>query len=88
MRRSGQVLIACAVLVGLCFFFLAPVFYWFTTPNNPPFSVTTTVYRSAGCAILGYGVLYFPNGDGYYTMTNIRGFWLGCSLPSHGGDVI
>ena len=86
MRRSRRVLLTCVVLVGLGFFFLAPVFYWLTTFDHPPFFYSATIYRSAGCVILGYGVLYLPNGTGGYG--NERGLWLGCKLPAPPGGGI
>lgn len=83
MRRSRQVLLACVVLAGLGFFFLAPVFYWVTIPDQPPASTGGTIYRSASCIVLGYrayGVLYFPNRDPYDAQ--FRGaFSLGCEVP-------
>jgi len=82
MRRSRQVLLACAVFAGFAFFFLAPVFFWYSTPNEPLAFYSATAYRSVSCAIFGnggYGVLYFPDGTGY--SHNARGLWLGCKPP-------
>lgn len=85
MRRSRQVLLACALFVGLALFFFAPVFYWFTTPNAPPLSVPTPIFRSAGCGIIGYGVLLGPDGYGqWFARTNFF-FQLGCELPTTHG---
>jgi membrane associated rhomboid family serine protease len=86
MRRSRQVLLAFAVLVGLASFFLAPVFFWYNTPNEPLAFYSATAYRSASCAIFGYGgygVLYFPHGDGY--SQDSRGLRLDCKPPAFGG---
>ena len=90
MKRNAKVAIICVVLaIALAFFFFAPVIYWTNvTPPVPPvyrtFGLVKTVpiYRSLGCAVVGYGDLYSPGGvilnDRFYSSF---GFSFGCKIP-------
>jgi hypothetical protein len=72
MRRVTKVAIAAVVSVALiAFFFFAPVFYWFAF-STVSFLPHQPVYRSLGCATVGFGDVYSP---GY------GGFIFGCALP-------
>jgi hypothetical protein len=70
LRRAALVLV---VAVAILAFFLAPVAFWHNLRAGPVGSTSSTpVYRSLGCATLGYGDLYAP---GWF------GFSLGCTIP-------
>jgi hypothetical protein len=61
-----------AVVIVLVFLF-APVAFWFTMRAGPVgYESATPVYRSLGCATIGYGDLYAP---GWF------GFSFGCEIP-------
>ncbi|MGD0319580.1 MAG: hypothetical protein ABSB56_07790 [Nitrososphaerales archaeon] len=82
MRRITKV-IAVIVVVGLfAFFFFAPVFLWGSVLVGHPATgdYVFKVYRSLGCATVGFGVLYSHalNSQGWL------GFSLGCDLPFFG----
>lgn len=70
-RRTA--LFAGVAAVVVIVFFLAPVVWWFNLGS--PIAgerVSNPVYRSLGCATLGYGDLYAPSWFG---------FSLGCEIP-------
>ncbi len=72
MKRISMV-ITIIVAVGLLVFFLAPVSLWFNS-GSPIAGETMSVpvYRSLGCATVGFGDLYAPSWFG---------FSFGCSIP-------
>ncbi|MDG6923313.1 MAG: hypothetical protein JRN67_08490 [Nitrososphaerota archaeon] len=74
MRSSAKVAIACIVIVVvLAIFFLAPVLFWFNSgPVIAGQTAKVPVYRSLGCATIGYGDLWAPNWFGFH---------LGCTIP-------
>jgi hypothetical protein len=88
MRRKTKVAAGGFVLAIVLVFFFAPMLYWTSArPPIPPAYFNTPglalpVYRSLGCAILGYGVLYSP---GSVTVGGLQypafGFSLGCNTP-------
>ncbi len=77
------------VVIGIVLtFFFAPLFFWTNArPPVPPAYFNTPglglpVYRSLGCAILGYGDLYSPGavklgGERYPAF----GLSFGCKIP-------
>jgi hypothetical protein len=73
MRRPTKVIAAVIATIMVVVFFFAPVVWWFNM-GSPIAGVrmTTPVYRSLGCATLGYGDLYAP---GWF------GFSFGCNIP-------
>jgi len=73
-------MVGVSVVAFLLFFFLAPVMFWFNigpayATSHPNF---IPVYRSAGCAVFGYGDVYsqFLRANGY-----TFGFAFGCQIP-------
>lgn len=85
MKRSTKAIVAGVAVGGFAaFFFLAPVFYWFTA-YGPAIRLSEgpipafTAYRSLGCEFLGYGDSYstpfYENGQ------NVEGLAFSCASP-------
>lgn len=66
MKQRSRVIIGGAIILGIAaFFFLAPVFYWFTAYSpaglfTQPAQPIYKAYRSLGCMLLGFGDAYYP----------------------------
>jgi sterol desaturase/sphingolipid hydroxylase (fatty acid hydroxylase superfamily) len=73
MRRITKAVIVVVVIGLVGFFFFAPVIYWYSL-GSPVARQTADIplYRSLGCATMGFGDLYAPNWFG---------FSFGCNIP-------
>lgn len=73
MGRTTKAITIIVALGVLAFFLFAPVSFWFTETAGPVgYTSSVPVYRSFGCATIGYGDLYSPDWFG---------FSFGCSIP-------
>ena len=88
MKRNTKAIVAGVVTVGfVAFFFLAPVFYWFTAsgPIITPNGNRTTyyiAYRSLGCEYLGLGDTYYAAGATPVSGgSSIYGVMFTCTAP-------
>ncbi len=73
MRRTTKVAVVGVTVAAALLFFFGPVSLWFN--GGSPVagqSVSVPVYRSLGCATVGFGDLYAPSWFG---------FSFGCELP-------
>jgi len=64
MRRLVQVAVGGVAVIALLVFLFAPIMFWYdatapliVNPNSP----SLPVYRSLGCAAIGFGDLYSPH---------------------------
>jgi hypothetical protein len=80
MRRRTKAVVGVVALAVVAFFFLAPVMFWVNigpayATSNPHY---IPVYRSASCAVFGYGDIYSQFlAANRYTF----GLALGCQIP-------
>ena len=80
MQRLAKVVIAGAVFVALLAFFIVfffvPTMLWYNATGDPIATANPNsypVYRSLGCATIGFGVIYSP---GWFGVT------FGCNIQS------
>ena len=85
MRRRIKAVAGVMALAVAGFFFLAPVMFWFNigpayATSNPHY---IPVYRSASCAVFGYGDIYsqFLAANGY-TFGLALGYQIPILLPN------
>ena len=71
MRRIVKIVLTSVIVLFFLAFFFVPVTFWFYA-GSPGAGVHFPVYRSLGCATVGFGDLYAPNWFGLS---------IGCQIP-------